>query len=51
MRLETPASPSSSNTLIRGGYDFTADFGLTDGVLSAKVGRALCVKPHLELVA
>ena len=25
MRLETPASPSSSNTLIRGAYDFTAD--------------------------
>ena len=49
MRLETPASPSSSNTLIRSAYDFTADVVLTDGVPSAKVGCALCVEPRLEL--
>ena len=38
------------SSLIRGANDFTADIVLTDGLPSAKVGRAYRPNPRLELV-
>jgi nicotinate phosphoribosyltransferase len=38
------------SSLIRGSNDFTADIVLTDGLPSAKVGRAYKPNPRLELV-
>jgi nicotinate phosphoribosyltransferase len=38
------------SALIRGENDFTADLVLTDGLPSAKVGRAFRPNPRLELV-
>jgi nicotinate phosphoribosyltransferase len=38
------------SALIRGENDFTADIVLTDGLPSAKVGRAFRPNPRLELV-
>jgi nicotinate phosphoribosyltransferase len=39
------------SSLIRGSNDFTADIVVTDGELSAKVGRKLRINPRLELVS
>ena len=38
------------SSLIRGDNDFTADVVLTDGLLSAKVGRSYRPNERLELV-